>query len=234
MKTKSKIAEDVYYDFVKLAKIKSNPIITGFIRESENALKALSFTEHGLRHATLVSDRSRNIAYSIGLCGEDVELAAIAGYCHDMANFIGRTAHHYWGAILFSQFFAPDFSPADLTRIMQAIGNHDKEEMRFTNNISAIVVLADKSDVDRKRVFASDISEIGKDTHSRVNYATRDAHLKVDRKRKKIILTLKIDTRYVDIMEYFEIFTDRMTYCRTAAQYLGYDFDLIINDIALL
>lgn len=223
-----------FSNFVRLSKIKTSPMILEFIRESENALMALSFSEHGLRHSTLVSDRSRNIAYEIGLDEKEVELAAIAGFCHDIGNFVGRTSHHYWGALLFSQFFAGDFSPKELTWIMQAIANHDKDEMRFTNVISAIVVIADKSDVDRKRVIGKDMAEIRKDIHSRVNYATRDAHLKVDKKMKKIILTLKIDTNFVEIMEYFEIFTERMTYCRTAALYLGYDFDLVINNIALL
>lgn len=232
---KSKLPKNNFNNFVMLAKIKSNSLIMEFIRESEISLKAISYTEHGLRHATLVSDRARNIAQEIGLSHREVELAAIAGFCHDMANFVGRTQHHYWGAILFSQIFHSEFSPSDLAEIMQAIANHDKENMmRFTNPVSAVIVLADKSDADRKRVIAKSIAEIGKDIHDRVNYATTDAHLKVNKNLKKIILTLKIDTRFVEIMEYFEIFTERMTYCRTAAQYLGYDFDLIINNIALL
>jgi len=221
-------------DFNLLAKIKSHPMVLEFIKQSDTSLEALSYTEHGLRHATLVSDRARNIAHDMGLDPRDIELSSIAGYCHDIGNFIGRTNHHYWGSLLFSQLFLNDFSPEDLTRIMQAIANHDKEEMRITNIISAIVVLADKSDVARKRVFAKNLDEIKKDIHDRVNYATTGAHLKVNKDKKKIILTVKIDTKFVQIIEYFEIFTSRMTYCRSAAEYLGYDFDLIINDIALL
>lgn len=221
-------------NFNLLAKIKSHPMILEFIKQSDASLKALSYTEHGLRHATLVSDRARNIAQDMGLDSKEIELAAIAGYCHDIGNFMGRTDHHYWGCLLFSQFFSTDFSPENLTRIMQAIANHDKEEMRFTNAISAIVVLADKSDVARKRVFSKDLDEIKKDIHDRVNYATTDAHLKVNKEKKKIILTIKIDMKFVQIIEYFEIFTSRMMYCRTAAEYLNYDFNLIINNVALL
>lgn len=221
-------------NFDLLAKIKSHPMVLEFIKQSEASLKALSYTEHGLRHATLVSDRARNIAQDMGLGLKEMELAAIAGYCHDIGNFVGRTSHHYWGSLLFSQFFSADLSPEDLTRVMQAIANHDKEEMRFTNIISAIVVLADKSDVSRKRVFSKNLDEIKEDIHDRVNYATTEAYLKVNKDRKKIILTIKIDTKFVPIIEYFEIFTGRMTYCRSAAEYLGYDFDLIINDVALL
>lgn len=229
------IPKNNFNNFTALSGVRSNPLVLEFIRETELALKALSYTEHGLRHATLVSDRSRNIAYEIGLNEKEIELAAIAGFCHDMGSFIGRTNHHYWGAMLFSQIFQADFAPKDLVKIMEAISNHDKEgQMRFVNGISAIVVLADKSDVDRKRVITKSVSEIKKDIHDRVNYATTDAHLKVNKKMKKIILTLRIDASFVDIMEYFEIFTERMTYCRTSAKYLGYDFDLIINNIALL
>lgn len=235
MENKAKVKQNNGANFIDLAKVKSHPIILEFIRQSENSLKALSYTEHGLRHATLVSDRARNIASNISLEPKQVELAAIAGFCHDIGNFLGRFNHHYWGAILFSQIFSNDFSPNDLAAVMQAIANHDKEEMRFTNPISAVIVLADKSDVDRKRVIVKDLKEIEADIHDRVNFATTDAHLKaIDKDIKKIILTLKIDTKFVPIMEYFEIFTERMTYCRTAAEYLGYHFDLIINNIELL
>jgi uncharacterized protein len=235
MENKPKIKQNSGADFIDSAKVKSHPIILEFIRQTENSLKALSYTEHGLRHATLVSDRARNIAQKIDLPAKQIELAAIAGFCHDMGNFMGRFNHHYWGAILFSQVFLKDFSPRDLAAVMQAIANHDKEDMRFTNPVSAVVVLADKSDVDRKRVIAKNLDEIKADIHDRVNFATTNARLKVvDKETKKIILTLKIDTNFVPIMEYFEIFTERMTYCRTAAEYLGYDFDLVINNIELL
>lgn len=218
-----------------VSKVKNHPSVLEFIRESELSLKAISFTEHGLRHATLVSDRARNIAKDMEFSERETELAAVAGFCHDFGNFIGRTSHHYWGALLFHQIFSNDFPPAEMARVMQAIANHDKEDdMKFTNPISALVVLADKSDVSRKRVFTKDLGEIKKDIHDRVNYATTEARLKVDKASKKIILTIKIDTAFVQIMEYFEIFTARMTYCRTAAEYLKYDFDLVINNIKLL
>lgn len=222
-------------NFSLLARVKSNPTVLEFIRQTETSLKALSYTEHGLRHATLVSDRARNIAKAIGLNEREIELCAIAGFCHDMGNFIGRLGHHYWGAVLFSQIFSGIFSPKDLAAVMQAIANHDKEDMKFTNAVAAVVVLADKSDVDRKRVIVKNLDEIKSEIHGRVNFATTNAHLKViDSDVRKIVLTLKIDTKFVSIMEYFEIFTERMAYCRIAALHLGYDFDLIINDIELL
>jgi metal-dependent HD superfamily phosphatase/phosphodiesterase len=231
---------------ISFSQIKNNPQVVEFIKQSSIALKALEYTEHGFRHVKLISDRARNLAKEIGLTKEDQELTAISAYCHDMGNFLGRSDHHYWGALLFHQIFsAPkgrdlasggqnDFTAQEMSQIMQAIANHDKEEMKFSNTISAVVVLADKSDVHRSRVMTRSISKIRTDIHDRVNYATTDSRLKINKINKKIILTLKIDTKFVPIMEYFEIFTARMSYCRQAAKYLGYKFSLVINEIELL
>jgi len=221
---------------INLQQVKQNPQILGFIKETEKSLAALSYTDHGLRHANLVADRARNIAKEIGLNRGEQELAAIASFCHDMANFISRSHHNYFAALLFHQVFMNDFEPKEMTIIMQAISNHDKqqEDIRFADAVSAVLVLADKSDVHRSRVISQKMEEIKADIHDRVNYATKECHLKVDRMKKRITLTLKIDTNFVPIMEYFEIFTDRMVFCRLAAEYLDYKFGLVINSFRLL
>jgi len=216
-----------------LSQIKKNPQILEFIRQSHLALVALEYTEHGLRHANLVAKRANFLAKVIGLNSRFQELAAIAGFCHDMGNFLGRTQHHYWAALLFHQVFAHE-DPQELGLIMQAISNHDKEEMKFSNPISAVVVLADKSDVHRSRVLTKSLKKIKTDIHDRVNFAVKQSELKVDKKKKDIILKLKIDTKFCPVMEYFEIFTMRMAYCRKAADYLGFKFNLIINNFKLL
>jgi metal-dependent HD superfamily phosphatase/phosphodiesterase len=216
-----------------LSRAKNHPQILEFIHQTSLALKALQYTEHGLRHANLVAGRAFELAKQVGLPVRLRELSAIAGFCHDMGNFLGRTQHHYWGALLFHQIFN-DENPHEVSLITQAISNHDKEEMNFSNPISAIVVLADKSDVHRSRVLVKSKEKIRADIHDRVNFAVKDSKLEVDKKRKMIILKLKIDTRFCPIMEYFEIFTNRMTYCRKAARYLGFKFSLIINNFKLL
>jgi len=218
------------------AQVKKNPQILEFIGQTEKVLAALSYTDHGFRHADLVADRARKIAQEIGLKKDEEEMAAISGFCHDMGNFLSRTLHNYFGALLFHQVFQNDFDPKESIAIMQAISNHDKkvEDMSFASAVSAIVVLADKSDVHRSRVLVKKIEEIKTDIHDRVNYATRMSNLKTDKKKKRITLTLRIDTNFVPIMEYFEIFTDRMVFCRRAAESLGYDFGLIINRFRLL
>jgi hypothetical protein len=219
-----------------LSQVKKNSQVLEFIKKTESTLEYLSYTDHGLRHANLVAERSKEIAKKIGLSDRDIELAAISGFCHDMGNFISRSHHNYFAALLFNQVFSKDIDPAELATVMQAIANHDKqqEDMSFASAISAITVLADKSDVHRSRVTVKKIEDIREDIHDRVNYATKESSLGVDRVKKTITLILKIDTNFVPIMEYFEIFTDRMVFCRKAAEFLGYKFGLVIDKFRLL
>ncbi len=214
------------------SQVKKNPQILEFIKATDDAAHKLNYTDHGLRHTSLVADRARTIAIEIGFNKSEQELAAIAGFCHDLGMFLGRTQHHYWGALLFSQVFLGKISTKDLTIIMQAIVNHDKEEVTILNKISAVLILADKADVHRSRVIEKNLANIKKDIHDRVNYATEEAKLRFS--KKEIILKLKVDANFVPVMEYFEIFTPRMAYCRSAAQYLGYKFGLEINNFKLL
>jgi len=219
---------------ITLEDVKKNLQILEFINQTEQAMEALRYTNHGLRHSNVVAQRAMEIAEDIGLPAREGELAAIAGFCHDMGNFLTRTWHHFFGAQLFGQVFMGKCDPAELAMIMQAISNHDKDEMNFVHTVSAILVLADKSDVHRSRVARQSMEETRADIHDRVNWATTESALHVDSKAKRIILFLKIDTKFCPIMEYFEIFTERMQFCRKAAQFLGYSFGLEINDFQLL
>lgn len=219
---------------IKLEDVKKNPQILEFINQTEVAMEALKYTNHGLRHSNIVADRAMEIAKAIGLDPREGELAAIAGFCHDMGNFLTRTYHHFFGAQLFSQVFIGKCDPKELAMIMQAISNHDKDEMNFVHNVSALLVLADKSDVHRSRVAKQNMEETKSDIHDRVNYATTNSSIRVDKAKKRITLTLKIDTNFCPVIEYFEIFTERMVFCRKAAQFLGYDFGLVINNFRLL
>jgi len=219
-----------------LNEVKKNPLIQEFIKRTEISLAELSYTDHGFRHSNLVAERAKIIARKIGLNKKDAELSAIAGFCHDMGNFLGRSYHNYLGALLFSQVFKNQCSPNDLAIIMQAISNHDERrgEIAFSTPVSAVVVLADKSDVHRSRVRVRVMDKIKADIHDRVNYGAKESKLRIDTKKKRITLALKIDTNFVPIMEYFEIFTERMVFCRKAAKYLNYNFGLIINNFKLL
>jgi uncharacterized protein len=214
--------------------IKENEIIKTWLCNSYHITKEMSLTEHGLKHAEFVSQRALEIAKKLNLDKRNQDLSLSAAYTHDIGNFLSRTYHHYFGSMLLFDILKDKINIKDLTIIMQAVANHDKEDMKLVHPVSAITIIADKSDVRRERVLEHDIKKIKEDIHDRVNYATIDNKLTIDFSNKTITLKLKIDTNVCPIMEYFEIFTARMNYCRLSAEYLGYHFSLIINNFKLL
>lgn len=219
---------------LKLENVKGHPMVENFITQSEKYLDAIKYTDHGRRHINIVSDRARSLAKSLELSQKDQETSAIVGYCHDMGNFMGRSEHHYWSAMLFSQIFLKESDdPDQISTIMQAIASHDKNELKIVNCVSAVLVLADKSDVHRTRVKSKDLDQMKNDIHDRVNYAAIANNFSVNKPKKQIKLKIQIDTKITSPMDYFEIFMERMTFCRIAAEFLGYEFVLIINNFKL-
>lgn len=163
-----------------------------------------------------------------------VELAAIAGYLHDIGNSINRVHHPQNGALLAKDILIEmgmDFE--EVAMIMAAIGNHDESfGGEPVNPVSAAVIIADKGDVHRSRVRSAD--QLMFDIHDRVNYAAIHSELRIDRKEKIIALELSIDTQISQVMEYFEIFLSRMIISKKAAKFLGCKFKLEINEYSLL
>jgi uncharacterized protein len=217
-----------------LKQIKNDARINAFIEQTDKYLKNLGYTDHGKRHLDIVSERAAMLARKFNLNSREQELVAIAGWCHDLGNFLGRTQHHYWSAMLFSQCFLNSFhNPKELIKIIQAIVSHDKDDLTIIDNITACLIIADKSDVHRSRVSNKDLEDIKKDIHDRVNYAVTDNKLSIDRTKKTISLILKLDTNFTDIMDYFAIFVERMNYCQKASAYLNCQFHLNINGTEL-
>ncbi len=213
--------------------VKINPQINLFIKKSADYLKNIGYTDHGFRHVGIVADRASKISRILKFNKLDAESAKIAGYCHDLGNFLGRTNHHYWGALLFHQVYAGDLNINQVSDIMEAIVAHDKEDVKIMSRVAAVAIIADKSDVHRSRVLTKKVDKIKADIHDRVNFAVCDNHLDVYPAKKIIRLSLTIDTKFTQLMNYFEIFTTRMVYCRLAAEYLGYKFSLEINKFKL-
>jgi len=118
------------------------------------------------------------------------------------------------------------------TEIMMAIGNHDEQTGTAVSDISAALILADKSDVHRDRVCNTNLSTF--DIHDKVNYAVTNAELNINSQEKRIILKLTIDTKISPVLDYFEIFMDRTMMSKYAAKYLNIWFELLINDTRLL
>lgn len=162
-----------------------------------------------------------------------VELTRIAGYLHDIGNCVNRVDHAHSGAILAYNILKDMGMPVEeRTEIMMAIGNHDEKTGTAVNDISAAIILADKSDVHRDRVANQNLSTF--DIHDRVNYAVTNSNLSLDAKERKIRLELSIDTEICPVLDYFEIFMDRTMMSKYAAKYLQIWFELVINGTKLL
>ena len=125
-----------------------------------------------------------------------------------------------------------NMSPRDVATIVTAIGNHDEGTGVPVNAVAAALILADKSDVRRTRVRNADISTF--DIHDRVNYSVEKSILKINEEKTLIKLKLQIDPKISSVMNYFEIFMERMIMCRKAAETLGLQFKLIINEQQLM
>ena len=191
------------------------------------------YTEHSHRHISIVSKRAGDILQKLGYPERTVELAKIAGYLHDIGNCVNRTDHAHSGAIMAYNILKDmGMSVNERTEIMMAVGNHDENTGTAVSDISAALILADKSDVHRDRVTNTNLSTF--DIHDRVNYAVTDAELIIDNETKKVILNLKIDTKLCPVLDYFEIFMARTMMSKYAAKYLKIWFELVINGTKLL
>jgi metal-dependent HD superfamily phosphatase/phosphodiesterase len=210
-----------------------NQRVRAYLEEGDRSLSVLGYTEHGAKHSTIVAERAREIMLALGYKERRAELAAVAGYMHDIGNAVGRVYHEQIGAALSASILEDmGMDPIEVATVASAIGNNYDEGAEPVSAVGAAVMLADKSDVRRDRV--RNPSNITFDVHDRVNYAAESAEIHVDRDKKRVALDLKIDPSIAKVMEYFEIFAGRMALCRKAVRYLGCNFELVINDTEML
>jgi hypothetical protein len=218
---------------ITLDDVKKNEKVGLWIKKSDDILGVIGYTEHGQRHASLSASIAFNIMTRLKHPEKRAELASIAAYLHDIGNVINRDNHAHTSAILsYSILTEMNVPIEEILEIIAAIGNHDEKDGVPVSDISAAVILADKSDVHSSRVRTLEM--IKQDIHDRVNYAAKSSFLRVEEDKKVIILELKIDTSISQVMEYFEIFLSRMLICRKASEFLGCKFQLEINGQRLL
>ncbi len=218
---------------IKLEDIKNNEEVQELIVGAQKQMNAIGYTEHSVRHVSIVSNRAARILETLGYPKERVELAKIAGYLHDIGNCVNRVDHAHTGAVLAYQILKDiGMNTKDRTEIMMAIGNHDEQTGTAVSDISAALILADKSDVHRDRVVNQNMSTF--DKHDKVNYAVTNAEFKIDSNTRIATLDLTIDTNICPVLDYFEIFMDRTMMSKYAAKYLNIWFELIINGTKLL
>ncbi|MCL0032298.1 HD domain-containing protein [Peptococcaceae bacterium] len=218
---------------VTLEDVKRHPVINSCIKKGNEFLGVMGYTEHSYRHLNIVSKVSRYIIEELGYDKRDAELAAIAGYLHDIGNVISRNNHGISGAnIVFPILIEMGMNPSEAAIVASAIANHEEQYGYPVSNVAAALIIADKSDVHRSRVRNTDFATF--DIHDRVNYAAKNVVVNVDQQKRVISMRLEIDINICSVMEYFEIFLTRMILCRRAANHLGCDFELIVNDSKLI
>jgi len=213
--------------------VKNSPEIRTYITQADASLLALGFTEHSFAHVGKCAEVASHILTELGHSEREVELARIAAFMHDIGNVVNRVDHAQSGAVMaFRILDKMGMPPADVATVVTAIGNHDEHTAFPVNAVAAALILADKTDVRRSRVRNHDISTF--DIHDRVNYAVEQSDVILDAPGKTITLALTINTEVCAVMDYFEIFLQRMVLCRKAAESLGLRFRLEINGQILL
>ncbi len=218
---------------ITFEEIESNEEIKEYITKGNEYLGVMNYTEHGFAHLKRTAVHARRILEELGYDPRTCELAAIAGYMHDIGNVVNRIDHAQSGAIMaFHILTRLGMCPGEISQIIAAIGNHDESTATAVNPIAAALILADKSDVRRSRVRNKETVAV--DIHDRVNYAVEHSSIEVHKAQKVALLKLTIDTSICPVIEYFEIFLTRMVLCRKAADFLGLTFQIIINDSRIL
>ena len=213
--------------------LRRDPEIKTYIERADAALGALGYTEHSYAHVGRVARVAGDLLQDLGTDEKTVELARIAGLLHDIGNVINRVDHSQSGALMAHRLLDHRGMPVeDICTVITAIGNHDEGTGVPIDNVSAALILADKSDVRRTRVRNDDMSTF--DIHDRVNFSVTESSLALSEDKNELCLSLKVDTVHSSIMDYFEIFLERMNLCRRAADKLGLRFRLVINEQVIL
>ena len=220
-------------EHITFTDIKNSKEIRTYIKQADASLKAMGYTEHSFAHSTKCAEVAGNLLKDLGYSDHEAELAQIAAYMHDIGNVVNRVDHAQSGAIMaFRLLDKMGMPPEDTATVITAIGNHDESTAFPVNAVAAALIIADKTDVRRSRVRNK--ATINTDIHDRVNYAVEKAEVNLDKEKKTIMLTLNIDTDICPIMEYFEIFLERMLLSQKAANFLGVSFKLNINGSLIL
>ena len=213
--------------------VRNNEEVNLLIERGNEILGVLGYTEHSRKHAAKVAETAAGILEDLGYGKHEIELARIAGYMHDIGNSINRNDHAHSGGILaYGILKEMGMELRDAAVVAGAIGHHDEATGTAIDVVSAALILADKTDVRRNRVQNPEQKNF--DIHDRVNYAALSSQMSVDREKRVIHMELQLDDRYCSLVDYFEIFLERMLMCRRAAEMLVCRFNLTANGSKLL
>ena len=208
--------------------LRNNEEVRALIKRGNDILGMLGYTDHSAAHCALVAERAAEILAAFGYDEHRQELVKMAGLLHDIGNSVNRKHHAEYGALLAWDILAKtDLPLIDRVTVMTAVANHDESTGGAVDDISAALIIADKTDVRHNRVRSTDMSTF--DIHDRVNYAVTDTHLDIDVEKKEIRLDLQVDESICTMFDYFDIFLSRMQMSRRACDVLGATFSLTVN-----
>ena len=208
--------------------LKESEDIKAYIEQGNAVLGAMGFTDHSEKHAVKTAEIAGKILKELGYPKRTIELAKIAGYLHDIGNCVNRNDHAHSGALMAFQILREKgMDPRETALIVSAIGEHDEHTGTAVDPVSAALILADKTDVRRNRVRNKKKETF--DKHDRVNYAAKSSKLTIQTDKKVITLSIELDESICSMMDYFEIFLQRMLMCRRAAEVLGMRFKVTAN-----
>ena len=213
--------------------IRHNEEVNELLKKGNQNLGLLGYTDHSQAHCTRVAETAAHILKKFSYPEHDIELARIAGYMHDIGNAINRNRHAEYGGLLANEILKQyDLTIPDRITIVSAISNHDESTGGAVDPISAALIIGDKTDVRRSRVRNTDFMTF--DIHDRVNYAVEYSNLHFSDDQKSIVLDLTIDTEISSVLEYFEIFMERMLLSKRAALFFDKKFKMYINGSNIL
>ena len=213
---------------ITLKDIQKNESIQALVHAGNRYLAAMEYTDHGPRHLGYVSHTASMLLRELGYSPREVELAAIAGWVHDVGNSVNRHEHGPNGAVLlFPILREAGMAISDVVEIITAVGNHEEQSGFISSPVSAALAIADKSDAHKSRVRGGKPDP--SDPHDRVNFAIQENRVIVDRERNVIRQELRMDDTS-SVLEFMSIYMSRIVMCEQAAAFLGQRFELMIND----
>ncbi|MGI6316936.1 MAG: phosphohydrolase [Christensenellales bacterium] len=216
---------------IYLDDIKKDPRIMALIEGAHRIMQVRGYTEHGLRHVGYVSQTAGEILRQLDYDDRSCEIAAIAGWVHDIGNSINRLNHGISGAqLLFPILLDIGMDFQETLEIISAVGNHEEQNGMPVSAVSSALIIADKSDAHRTRVNKRSFNL--QDIHDRVNYSIKKNWLNVDKEDRIIRFGILMDDSS-SVMEYMQIFLSRMVMCEQAAAFLGCTFDLEVNGVVI-
>jgi len=207
--------------------------IREYIHAANNNLKVKGYTEHGIRHVTYVAKTAANILRELGYSDRECELAAIAGWTHDIGNAVNRKHHGITAAdMMFTLLNDMEMPPSEIAVIIGALGHHEDDIGMPVSPVSAALLIADKSDSHRSRVRDYATQTYSEDIHDRTNLAIKKNKLTICKDKKRIRQIISMDSGS-SVLEYLQIYLQRVLLSERAAKFLDCHFELVINGVII-